>query len=164
MRSNSMKDKRAGTVIIAAIILSAGCSAMTAIVHDVERVAQAEGTVDDRFPENGGVIRDTVTGFEWCVGPDNDTDWMAASLWATNLDGEGWKMPSKEDLLALHDAGISWNYYGPFYTEGQAVWSDSTSPHGANAWLYDFMIETGTMANTAESHGNRAFAVRSGNR
>ncbi len=86
----SMKDKRPGTVIIAAIILAAGCSAMTAIVHDVERVAQAEGTVDDRFPENGGVIRDTVTGFEWCVGPDNDTDWMAASLWAES-GGKPWK-------------------------------------------------------------------------
>ncbi|MEN8207962.1 MAG: DUF1566 domain-containing protein [Candidatus Fermentibacteria bacterium] len=159
-----MKDKRPGIVLLATIILVAGCSAMTTIVHDIERVAHAEGAVDDRFPDDGGVISDTVTGLQWRVGPDSDMDWMTANLWVENLDGEGWKMPSKEDLLGLHDAGISWNYYGPFYTEGQAVWSDSTSPHGANAWLYDFMIETGTMANTAESSGNRAFAVRSGNR
>ncbi len=159
-----MKGKRAGIILLTAVILAAGCSAMTTIVHDVERIGQAEGAVDDRFPESGGLITDTVTGFEWRVGPDSDTDWMTASLWVENLDGEGWKMPSKEDLLGLHEAGISWNYYGPFYTEGQAVWSDSTSPHGANAWLYDFMIETGTMANTAESSGNRAFAVRSEDR
>ena len=159
-----MKGQRAGIILLTAVILAAGCSAMTTIVHDVERIGQAEGAVDDRFPESGGLITDTVTGFEWRVGPDSDTDWMTASLWVENLDGEGWKMPSKEDLLGLHEAGISWNYYGPFYTEGQAVWSDSTSPHGANAWLYDFMIETGTMANTAESSGNRAFAVRSEDR
>ena len=159
-----MTDRKPGIVLLAVIILIAGCSAMTTIVHDVERVAQGQDAVDGRFPEDGGVITDTVTGSEWCVGPDSDTDWMTANLWATNLDGEGWKMPSKEDLLGLHDAGISWNYFGPFYTEGQAVWSDSTSPHGANAWLYDFMIETGTMANTAESSGNRAFAVRKADR
>ncbi len=31
--------------------------------------------------------------------------------------------------------------------------------HRANAWLYDFMVETGTMANPAETTGTRAFAV-----
>ncbi len=137
-----------------------GCSTVTTLVHEVEREAQAQISVEDRFPENDGLITDSVSGLQWQVGPDSDTDWMTANLWVENLDGTGWKMPSKEDLLGLHSAGINWNNYGPFYTEGNAVWSDSTSPHGANAWLYDFMVGTGTMANTAETDGNRAYAVR----
>jgi hypothetical protein len=157
-----MADKRTLIVTVWLLALLAGCGTLTTVVHDVERIAQAQDAVDERFPESGGVITDTVTGLEWRVGPDTDTDWMTANLWVENLDEQGWKMPTKEELLGLHEAGISWNCYGPFYTEGQAVWSDSTSPHGANAWLYDFLIETGTMANTAETDGNRAFAVREG--
>ncbi len=31
--------------------------------------------------EDGRLIKDTVTGFEWRVGSDSDTDWMTANLW-----------------------------------------------------------------------------------
>ncbi len=137
-----------------------GCSTMTAIVHEVERETLAQIALEDRFPETGGLISDSVSGLQWQVGPDSSTDWMTANLWVENLDGDGWILPSKEDLLGLHEAGVNWNNYGPFYTEGTAVWSDSTSPHGANAWIFDFMVGTGSMANTSESRGNRAFAVR----
>ncbi len=37
-----MTDRKPEIVLLAAIILIAGCSAMTTIVHDVERVAQGQ--------------------------------------------------------------------------------------------------------------------------
>jgi hypothetical protein len=146
---------------VLSVLLTAACSTLTNVVHDVEREAQAEDRIDSRFPESDGIITDSITGLQWQVGPDRDTDWMAASLWVENLHGSGWRMPSKHELLGLHDAGLNWHNLGPFDNDGQSVWSDSTSPHGANAWLYDFMVESGSMANTGESAGNRAFAVRS---
>ena len=146
--------------VILMVVFGIGCSTMTTIVHEVQREVQAQIALDDRFPETRGLISDTVSGFQWQVGPDSSTDWMTANLWVENLDGNGWKLPSKEDLLQLHEEGVNWNNYGPFDTDGTAVWSDSTSPHGANAWIFDFMIGTGSMVNTAASRGNRAFAVR----
>ncbi len=155
-----MKRKILLLACLISVTIIPACSTMTTIVHEVEREAQAQIAVDDRFPETGGLISDSVSGLQWQVGPDSSTDWMTANLWVENLDGNGWEMPSKEDLLGLHNAGVNWNNYGPFYIEGTAVWSDSTSPHGANAWIFDFMVGTGSMANTSESRGNRAFAVR----
>lgn len=146
-------------MVVGIAILSVGCGTLTEVVHEVERTAEHQDAVDSRFPEERGIITDTLTGLLWQVGPDSNTEWMTANLWAENLDGE-WRLPSKEELLGLYHAGISWNYYGPFYTEGNAVWSDSTSPHGANAWLFDFLAETGSMANTGDSRGIRGFAVR----
>jgi len=146
--------------VLAAAILAAGCSAITTVVQDVEREVQAEDSVCDRFPSENGIITDTVTGLQWQVGPDRDTDWITASNWVENLAGRGWRMPSKEELLGLHDAGINWSNWGPFDNNGQSVWSDSTSRYGAHAWLYDFCVETGSMVNTAETNMNRGFAVR----
>ncbi len=134
---------------------------MTTVVNDIEREARSEDQLDARFPvDSEGIITDSTTGLQWQVGPDSNTDWMTASLWVENLDGGGWKMPTKEDLLGLHDAGINWNNWGPFDNNGQSVWSDSTSRYGAHAWLYDFCVEYGSMVNTGDSNMNRAFAVR----
>jgi|GEM_PF-3489537 len=143
----------------AAVLISAGCGALSTVVSDVEHEMVAEDQVDSRFQESGGIITDSVTGLQWQVGPDRDTDWMTANLWVENLEGGGWRMPKKHELLALHDAGINWHDQGPFDMDGQSVWSDSTSPHGANAWIFDFLVGSGSMTNTGDSRGIRGFAV-----
>lgn len=137
-----------------------GCSALSTAVTDIEHEMAAEDQVNSRFQESGGTITDTVTGLLWQVGPDRDTDWMTAHLWVENLEGGGWRMPGKRELLALYEAGISWHNQGPFDNDGQSVWSDSTSPHGANAWIFDFLVGSGSMTNTGNSNGIRGFAVR----
>jgi hypothetical protein len=147
-------------VAVIALISMWGCGALSTVVTDVEHEMVAEDHVDSRFPESNGIITDTVTGLRWQVGPDSDTDWMTASLWAENLEGGGWRLPTKQELLALHNAGISWHNQGPFENDGQSVWSDSTSPHGANAWLFDFLVGSGSMSNTGDSRGIRGFAVK----
>jgi hypothetical protein len=149
------------TVRMLLILIVSGCGALSTVVTDVEHEMTAEDQVDARFPESNGIISDTVTGLQWQVGPDRDTDWMTASLWVENLEGGDWRMPSKQQLLALHDAGLSWHNQGPFNNDGQSVWSDSTSPRGANAWIFDFLVGSGSMTNTGNSRGIRGFAVRS---
>jgi hypothetical protein len=141
------------------LALYSGCN-VSAVVDEVEREVRAEDQVDQRFPEEGGMITDSVTGLQWKVGPDSDTDWMTASLWVENLNGEGWRMPSRQELLGLHDAGLNWHNWGPFDNDGQSVWSDSTSRYGAHAWLFDFGTGIGSMANTGDSRLNRGFAGR----
>lgn len=108
-------------------------------------------------------------GLYWCVGPNTDTGWPAAKDWVSGLDGN-WRMPSRSELRALYDSGISRDNWGPFRNSGGAVWSgETTQDHmGQCAWFFDF--RTGTEYYTlravvslesSRSSGMRAFAVRS---
>jgi hypothetical protein len=149
-------------ILLTALVVSIGapgCNALKTVVEDAERELHAEDDVDDRFPQDGdGVITDTVTGLRWRVGPDRDTDWMTAHTWVENLDGD-WRMPTPSEIRVLHEAGVKWNYMGPFYSNGQSVWSDSTSHYGSHAWLYDFFVESGAWVDVSTSNLVRGFAV-----
>ncbi|OPL17725.1 MAG: hypothetical protein AVO35_08660 [Candidatus Aegiribacteria sp. MLS_C] len=130
------------------------------MLTDVEHEMSAEDQVISRFQESGGMITDTVTGLLWRAAPDRDTDWMTAHHWVENLEGGGWRLPAKHELLTLYEAGISWHRQGPLENDGQSAWSDSTGPRGANAWIFDFLVGSGSMTDTGSSTGIRGFAVR----
>ena len=112
-----------------------------------------------------GVVKDTKTGLEWKVGPDNDNDWDGARSWVEglNLDGGGWRMPTMDELNGLYKKGTGDRNMTPFLkTTGWRVWSGEAqgSSHaryfifsnGCRDWLY-----------RASYDSFRAFAVRSRN-
>lgn len=59
--------------------------------------------------DSHGIIHDSVSGLEWFVGPDEDTNWFEAVAWVEDLsvDGGGWRFPTSGEALSLYQAGIS---------------------------------------------------------
>jgi hypothetical protein len=54
-----------------------------------------------------GVVRDSKTGLEWIVGPGRNMSWDEAKEWARGLeiDGGGWRMPSRKELETIYQEG-----------------------------------------------------------
>jgi hypothetical protein len=51
-----------------------------------------------------GVVYDTETNLEWFAGPaEKNTTWFFTKRWvmSLNVDGGGWRMPMKDELMAL---------------------------------------------------------------
>lgn len=92
----------------------------------------------DRFVVSDGVIADTITGLQWRVGPDSDTDWFAAQDWVNSLGGS-WRMPTMDELQALYEAGITGGNWGPFENTQDYVWSKDTD--GSSAWVFLFYCD-----------------------
>ena len=67
--------------------------------------------------DKDGVISDRVTGLQWYVGPDQDTNWNQAKSWTENLTagGGGWRMPTIPELKALYQKGAGRNNIDPIF-------------------------------------------------
>ena len=54
-----------------------------------------------------GVVCDSKTGLEWIVGPGRNMSWDEAKEWARGLeiDGGGWRMPSRKELETIYQEG-----------------------------------------------------------
>lgn len=100
----------------------------------------------------------------WQVGPDVDTTWEEANAWVTSL-GDGWRMPTIEELQALFEAGISFRDWGAFQNSGYRVWSAETRD-AISAWFFDFdqgIEDWGEFQHRRSRcyyHGLRVFAIR----
>lgn len=99
-------------------------------------------------------------GLHWQVGPDRDMTWFEAKEWVEGL-GSDWRMPTREELQSLRNAGVSAENWGPFENSGWFVWSgelhDSSSAWG---FYFNIGIEDWDYCRYKNDH-ERAFAVRS---
>jgi hypothetical protein len=111
-----------------------------------------------------GIVKDTKNGLEWLVGPDRDTDWNQAKMWVENLtvDGGGWRMPTRKELISLYKEGAgSRNMTSLLKTTGWIIWSGETYD-SSSAWRFNF--DFGEVYGGIRGHsygGSRGFAVRS---
>jgi len=127
-----------------------------------------------------GIVKDTKTELEWKVGPDKNTNWDEARSWVRrlNLDGGGWRIPTKGELESLYKQGAGYNNMTPLLKfAGLWVWSSETkdTPLKTNrwwmfiddttcstyAWVFYFYGGYGYWLDRATSNDIRAFAVRS---
>jgi len=87
-----------------------------------------------------GIVKDTRSGLEWYAGPDKNTDWDDAKRWVANLnvDGGGWRMPTRKELKSLYKKGAgSRNMTSLLKTTGWYLWSGETKGL-SSAWGFDF--------------------------
>ncbi|MCF8130524.1 MAG: PEGA domain-containing protein [Deltaproteobacteria bacterium] len=111
-----------------------------------------------------GIVKNTHTGLEWKAGLDKDTTWDEARSWVQNLnvDGGGWRMPTKDEIKSLYKARAgSCNMTPLFNTTAWWVWSADTKD-SSNAWIFYFSGGYGYWLDRKTSSNLRAFAVRSG--
>ncbi len=111
-----------------------------------------------------GIVKDTRTGLEWYAGPDKDTNWNEASRWVSNLniDGGGWRMPTRDELAKLYEKGRGTRNMTPLLEKtGWRVWSGEKKG-SPGAWIHSYFfsgLENWTNLDSRSTF--RAFAVRS---
>lgn len=114
-----------------------------------------------------GVVKDTSSGLEWKVGPDRDMSWYEAKAWVLSLnrDGDGWRMPTMDELRKLHRPWEGPRHMTPLLkTTGWCVWSGETQD-SSRAGGFNFksgnrdLIDRELISPWDET---RAFAVRPG--
>ena len=114
-----------------------------------------------RFGQNG-IIRDTKMGLEWIPGPDKDIDWNEARSWvgSQSIDGEGWRLPTIEELKGIYKRSSFGGYQPPFFPEtGWQLWSgDERPPRGA--WCFSYTYGRRYAKHVDATEGMRAAAVR----
>ncbi len=139
------------------------------IVFSAETINQVAMTdnhpsLHERFVMNNtGVITDKHSGLEWVVGPRKDTTWGEAKTWVEGLavDGDGWRMPTRDELKSLYQQGIrSNNMSRVFRTYCRFVWA-AEMVDAVHAWGFCFAIGEEFWPRCSYSQGARAFAVRS---
>ena len=110
-----------------------------------------------------GIVRDTNTGLEWKAGPDKNTNWNQARSWvqSLNLDGGGWRMPTRDELEELYNTRYRFNKTSLLKTKGWYVWSGETEGSSESAWGFDFTNGGRIWTYRYSADGDRAFAVRS---
>jgi len=118
-------------------------------------------SIHDRFRVSSDkIITDIVTGLQWKVGPDRDFDWYGAGIWIEQLEGN-WRMPLRNELEELFEAGITVDRWGPFDNTGWFVWSvDYTSRNMSFAFCFIPMDAFQGIYPTWPA-GQRVFAVLS---
>jgi len=110
-----------------------------------------------------GLVRDTRTGLEWYVGSDKRTTWNQAKSWveSLNIDGSGWRMPTREELKSLYQKGAGKRNMTPLLkTTGWGIWSGETMGSSAACFFYFFPGYEFWSGRTTSSL-DRGFAVRS---
>ncbi len=111
---------------------------------------------NQRFSKNDKIITDCVTGLEWQVYADKNTNWDKTVY---NLRFE-WRMPSLAELRELYVAGISSQNWGYFQNTGYWVWSSQTKG-SSSAWVFGFLEGNEYCYPRNHNYLMRAFAVRS---
>lgn len=134
-----------------------GITAMAAVLCLTGMVMSAEALAQ-RFVDNGdGTVTDTATNLMWTKNADpigkrqwNDAMFKAISFSISGIGG--WRMPSKNELLALHQAlkgghpfeGIQSAFYWSNTTDGGFTWyvdmyygyKEATSSKGLTAHMW----------------------------
>lgn len=115
-------------------------------------------TEDTRFTiSSDGVITDSKTGLEWLVGPDSGPTWDQARAWVKDvqIDGGGWRIPSRSELEGICQIGVGTRNLDPiFETTGWFVWAGSKFLFPLDA------REEGFLERYNFGNGVRVFAVR----
>ena len=109
-----------------------------------------------------GIVKNTNTGLEWKAGPDKNTSWKKARSWvrSLNLDGGGWRMPTKDEIKSLYRSGAGTCNMTPlFKTTAWWVWSSETKG-SSSAWIFYFSGGYGYWLDRSTSDNLRTFAVR----
>ncbi len=133
-------------------------------------VARKEWTpfLEGRFLKapNTSIIYDTLTRFEWLVGPDRRTSYDEAESWIADIH-DGWNMPSRGELMDLLNAGISKKDWVPFKVSGSFIWWGEYGSSEAWGFCFDASkVNKGEygcreyLKSKKKSGGMRAFAVR----
>ena len=120
-------------------------------------------TKDSYIKYVNGVVLDTYNNLEWYAGPDKDTNWNEAKLWAEGLtiDGGGWRLPTKEELRTIYQKGVNnHNITSIFKTTGWYIWSKEKA-NPIDAWEFNFFVGSAALSNQINSKFFRGFAVRS---
>ena len=94
-----------------------------------------------RFVFNNGAVRDTHTGLEWIVGPDEGTSFSEAKKWVDNKNARVhfaahnlWRIPTNKELQTICN---KWKSLPAILeTTGWYVWSYK-GPDAAEVWVYD---------------------------
>ncbi|MCK5134002.1 MAG: hypothetical protein KAR40_17865 [Candidatus Sabulitectum sp.] len=126
----------------------------------------------ERFLEDSnGTITDTLTGLQWCIGPDEPYGgWNGANDWVNGLS-DGWELPSILQLQDLYEAGINANNWGLFENKGfTGTWVWSNALVGTFAWRFNFYVDSENVGVAERVNANlasafrygRAFAVKAG--
>ena len=105
-----------------------------------------------------GVVYDSKTGLEWIAGPGRNMSWDEAKKWARSLeiDGGGWRMPSRKELETIYQEGKGKrNMTRLLETATWWVWS-AEQDNGLSSSLFDFSRGSGDW----HSRTPRAYAVR----
>ena len=105
-----------------------------------------------------GVVYDSKTGLEWMAGPGRNMRWDEAKKWAGGLeiDGGGWRMPSKKELETIYQEGKGKrNMTRLLETATWWVWS-AEQDDGLSSSLFDFSRGSRDW----HSRTPRAYAVR----
>ena len=127
-------------------------------------VSPQKASFDGRFiADSNGIVRDIETGLEWFAGPDRETTWPEAKAWveSLNVDGGGWRMPTREELKTLYRPGAGTrNMTSLLKTTGWAVWSGETRDSSSAGGFY-FHYGNELWGNRSDSNNGRGFAVRS---
>ena len=114
---------------------------------------------DDHYLKyENGVVYDSKTNLEWIAGPGRNMSWDEAKEWAKNLeiDGGGWRMPTREELETLYQEGMGKrNMTRLLETKDWWVWS-AEPDDSLSSSLFDFSRGTRDW----HSRTPRAYAVR----
>jgi hypothetical protein len=126
---------------------------------------------------SSGRVLDINTDLEWYLGPDRNTSWYTAKKWVTslNVDGGGWRMPTREELKSLYQKGTGSRHMTTLLdAKGWCVWSGEIRERTAyrtiwlmeredSAWYVSFTrYDCKALMNPRKrSSGYRGLAVRS---
>ncbi len=127
--------------------------------------AETISDYDDRFTaQKNSIVYDSKAGLEWFAGHDKDTNWDEAKKWVESLevDGGGWRMPTREELKSLYKKGKGERNMTPLLkTTGWYIWSGETKKGSSSVWV--FYVDSGRYYLTLSygSNSARVFAVRS---
>lgn len=107
-----------------------------------------------------GIILDTKTDRKWLVGPDQDMDYAAAEEWIESLVRAGgpWRMPRRDELLALHEFGKGTRHIDPVFEHGGWwVWAEPRDE--VTAWFINFASGRAFWASRLPWQNRRVFAI-----
>ena len=114
---------------------------------------------DDHYVKYAnGVVYDSKTGLEWIPGPGRNLSWDEAKEWAKclEIDGSGWRMPTRKELETLYQEGKGKrNMTRLLETAAWWVWS-AEHDDSMSSSLFDFSRGTRDW----HSRTPRAYAVR----
>lgn len=99
-------------------------------------------------------------GLQWRVGPDRDMTFDEACDWVCNLSmGTEWRCPTRDELQALCQSGVSIDNWGRFQNGGYRIWTGEVR-NSSTAWYIDFNWQVDCFEDRSVSEDFRAFAVR----
>lgn len=110
-----------------------------------------------------GIMYDSETGLEWLTGSDERTTRDEAVAWVDGLSSEGgtWRMPTKEELMALHEGGLRTHNMKTFLnTTGSWAWTESEESGPPMTWGFNFAREGSMVMNGCNFCDSRALAAR----